>query len=73
MITIPIAPYYDNLQQHYQANRKKIKVDFWDWIQRDYNGYQVYIVPNPTATGDKDGCGLMFGEEEEATAFALLW
>jgi rhamnogalacturonyl hydrolase YesR len=73
MIVLPIAPYYDNLQQHYEANRKKIKVSFWEWIQRDYKGYQVYIVSNPTAVGEKDGCGLMFGEEQEASMFALLW
>jgi hypothetical protein len=73
MIIMPIEPYYDKLQEHYQANRKKIKVDFWEWIQRDYKGYQVYVVSNPTAVGEKEGCGLMFGEEQEASMFALLW
>jgi hypothetical protein len=73
MITIPIEPYYDKLMEHYEANRDTIGVEFWDWIRRDFNGYQVYISPNPTADGEKDGCGIMFGEEEEATIFALRW
>jgi len=73
MIIIPIESHWDKLQEHYHANKKSIKVDFWDWIKRDYRGYQVYIKSTPTADGEKESCGLMFGEEEDAVMFALKW
>ena len=72
MITIPIEPYWDKLQEYHSSYNPK-KLDFWDWLRRDYNAYQVYIQPNPTALGEKAACGIMFGEEDEATFFALKW
>jgi hypothetical protein len=71
MITIPVEPYYDKLQEYYRDN--KIDVDFWEWIKQEYGAYQVWIKSNPTAVGEKEASGLMFGEDEEATLFALKW
>jgi hypothetical protein len=48
-------------------------VDFWEWIKQEYGAYQVWIKSNPTAVGEKEASGLMFGEDEEATLFALKW
>ena len=71
MITIPIEPYWDKLQEHYRD--KKIKIDFWDWLVQEYGAYQVYVKSNPSALGEKEACGLMFGNDEESTLFALKW
>jgi hypothetical protein len=71
MKILPIEPFYDNLQTYHRDN--KIDVDFWDWLKSEYGVYQVHLVSNPTQVGEKDASGLMFGEEEDATLFALKW
>lgn len=71
MITVPIEPFWEKLQEHWQANEPD--VDFWEWLRRDYDAYQVYIVSNPTAVGEEKGCGIMFSTDEEATWFTLKW
>jgi hypothetical protein len=71
MKTIPIEPFYDKLQEYHRDNH--IDVSFWDWLKAEYGAYQVYIKSNPTAVGEKEASGLMFGEDEEATLFALRW
>jgi hypothetical protein len=68
---IPIEPYWDKLQEFHSAN--KIKLDFWEWLKKEFGGYQVYIVDNPTSTGEKDASGLAFYEPSEATLFSLKW
>jgi len=72
MKVIAIEPYWDNLQAHHQANNPS-DMDFWDWIRQEYQGYQVYIKSTPTALGEKESCGIMFGEEDEAIMFMLRW
>jgi hypothetical protein len=71
MKTIPIEPFYDKVFEHYKD--QKIDIPFWDWIKQEYGGYQVFIKSNPSAVGEKEGCGIMFGEDEDATLFALKW
>lgn len=71
MKTIPIEPYWDKLQEHHKDLRTDL--DFWDWLKKEYGAYQVFVKSNPTALGEKEACGLMFGEDEEATLFALRW
>lgn len=68
---IAIEPFWDNLQE-YHANHVQ-DVDFWDWLKRDYGAYQVYIKTNPTAVGEKEASGLLFGSPEEITFFTLKW
>ena len=71
MKTIAIEPFYDKLQEYHKDN--KIDVEFWEWLKQEYGAYQVYVKSNPTAVGEKEASGLMFGEDEEATLFALKW
>jgi hypothetical protein len=71
MKTIAIEPFYDKLQEYHRD--KKIDLEFWDWLKQEYGAYQVYVKSNPSATGEKEACGLMFGEDSEATLFALRW
>jgi hypothetical protein len=71
MKILPIEPYYDKVFEHYTDS--KIDIPFWDWIKTEYGGYQVFVKSNPTALGDKEACGLYFGEDAEATLFALRW
>lgn len=71
MKTIPVEPFYDKLFAHYADN--KIDISFWDWMQKEYGAYQVFIKSNPTSVGEKEACGLLFSDDEEATLFALRW
>jgi len=71
MKTIPIEPFWDKLVEYHRDN--KIDLGFWEWIKQEHRGYQVFVVSNPSATGEKDGCGLFFGDDEDATLFALRW
>jgi hypothetical protein len=69
---IPIAPYWDNLQDYHRRHNPD-DLDFWDWIKQEYGAYQVYIKPTPRADGEKDSCGLMFSDEDDAVMFTLKW
>jgi hypothetical protein len=71
MITIPIDPYWEKLVEHHK--QLGIDEEFWAWLKKEYGAYQVYIVSNPTQVGEQKGCGLLFGDESEATLFALKW
>lgn len=71
MITIPIEPYWEKLNEHHKQHH--CDKNFWDWLKQEYGAYQVFIVSNPSAVGEEKGCGLMFGDESEATLFALKW
>lgn len=71
MKTIPIEPYWDKLKDYHRDNN--IDLEFWEWLKQEYGGYQVWIKSNPTAVGEKEASGLLFGEEAEATLFALRW
>jgi hypothetical protein len=71
MTVLPIEPYYDRLQEAWTA--LAVQEEFWEWIKIEYGGYQVYVKNNPSATGEKDACGLAFGTAEEATLFVLKW
>lgn len=71
MITIPIEPYWVKLHEYHLEHHAD--EEFWTWLKREYGIYQVYIVGNPSAVGEEKGCGLMFGEESEATLFTLKW
>jgi hypothetical protein len=71
MKQIPIEPYYDKIHEYYVD--QKIDIPFWDWIKQEYGAYQVFIKSNPTSTGEKEACGLLFGDEADATLFALRW
>jgi hypothetical protein len=71
MKILPIEPYWDQLQEHYKQHH--CDDDFWDWLRDEYGAYQVYVKSNPTALGEKEACGILFGEEAEATLFALRW
>jgi len=72
MKIIPIEPYWDNLQEYHRAHNP-LDLDFWDWIRQEYHGYQVYIKSTPKALGEREACGLMFGEEDDAVMFMLRW
>jgi len=71
MKTIPIEPFWDKLQEYHKQHH--CDDDFWDWLEAEYGAYQVYIKSNPTALGEQEACGLYFGDEAEATLFALRW
>jgi hypothetical protein len=71
MKTIPIEPYYDKLQEYHKD--LQIDAEFWEWIKQEYGAYQVFLKSNPTAIGEKEACGLFFGDDEDATLFALRW
>lgn len=71
MKTIPVEPYYDKLKEYHHD--QKIDVEFWEWLKQEYGAYQVWIKNNPSAVGEKEASGLLFGEDEEATLFALRW
>jgi hypothetical protein len=71
MTTIPVEPFYDKLFAHYTD--LQIDISFWDWVQKEYGAYQVFIKSNPTSVGEKEACGLLFSDAEEATLFALRW
>ena len=71
MVVIPIEPHWDRLQEYHQANIKD--EEFWDWLRREYRAYQVYVKPTPKADGEKDSCGLMFGDEDDRMMFLLRW
>ena len=71
MITIPAEPYYDKLKEYHKDNN--IDLEFWEWLKKEYGVYQVWIKSNPSAVGEKEASGLLFGEDEEATLFALRW
>jgi hypothetical protein len=72
MKVIAIEPYWDNLQAYHQSNNPP-DMDFWEWLRQEYHAYQVYIKSTPTALGEREACGLMFGEEDEAIMFMLRW
>lgn len=71
MNVIAIEPYYDRLQEYYQANVNDL--EFWDWLKQEYGGYHVYLASNYQAVGEKEGSGLYFGSAEEVTFFTLRW
>jgi hypothetical protein len=71
MITIPIEPFWTKLNEHHQQYHTD--EEFWDWLKREYNAYQVYIVSDPGRTEPDKAYGLLFGEEAEATFFTLKW
>jgi hypothetical protein len=71
MTVIPIEPFWEKLVEHHKQHH--IDEDFWNWLKREHNAYQVYIVSNPTQVGEQKGSGLMFGDPEDATLFALKW
>ena len=71
MTVIPIEPYWEKLNEHHHQNQ--CDEDFWEWLKQEYGAYQVYIVSNPTEVGEEKGCGLLFGDESEATLFVLKW
>jgi hypothetical protein len=71
MKTIPVEPFWEKLVEHHKQFH--IDEEFWAWLKREYNAYQVYIVSNPTQVGEEKGCGVMFGTDEEATFFTLKW
>lgn len=71
MKTIAVEPYWDKLVEYHRDHA--IELGLWEWIQQEYRGYQVFVVSNPSAVGEKEGCGLLFGDDEDATLFALRW
>ena len=71
MITIAIEPFWEKLVEHHKQFH--MDEEFWAWLKREYNAYQVYVVSNPTQVGEEKGCGLLFGTDEEATFFTLKW
>ena len=71
MKQIPIEPYYDKIHEYYVD--QKIDQDFWDWIKQEYGAYQIFLKSNPNAIGEKEACGLLFSDDEDATLFALRW
>ena len=71
MITIPIEPFWARLHEyHIQYHSDE---EFWDWLKREYNAYQVYMVPDPTRTEPEKANGLWFGDDADATLFTLRW
>jgi hypothetical protein len=71
MITIPIEPFWAKLNEYHRQHHTD--EEFWDWLKREYNAYQVYIVSDPGRTEPDKAYGLLFGEEAEATFFTLKW
>lgn len=82
MITIPVKPFWEKLQQHYTDHVATVNptnpddTDYpgiWNWLRDEYGTFQVYIVPDPKRHPIEDSSGLLFGEASEATFFTLKW
>lgn len=71
MKVIAVEPFYDQLQDYHRDHQ--IELEFWEWLKQEYGAYHVYLSSNYQATGEKDGSGLLFDSEEEATWFTLKW
>lgn len=71
MKIIPIEPFWERLQEHHRTHHTDL--EFWDWIKQEYGAYRVHLSSTPSRDGDEKSAGLMFGDDEEATLFALKW
>ena len=71
MITIPIEPFWARLNEHHVKHHTD--EEFWDWLKREYNAYQVYVVTDPKRSEPEKAYGLWFADEADATFFTLKW
>lgn len=71
MITIALEPYWEKLHSYHKDHVQD--KEFWDWLKDEYNGYQVYVVTDPSRTEPAKAYGLMFGDDAEGTFFTLKW